>query len=309
MNTGPVRIAAAQYPIEFLGEWGAYAGKIESWVAQAVRGGAKLLLFPEYGAMELASLLPEGERSDLRLQLQGLQARLDDVNGLHRLLARRHKVTIVGASLPVRGADGLFRNRAHVFGPDGAVGHQDKLMMTRFEAEEWGISPGGPLRTFDTPVGRIGIAICYDIEFPLIGRALAEAGADILLVPSCTDSEAGYRRVRIGAQARALENQCYVVQAPTVGDAPWSLAVDVNVGAAGVFAPPDRGLPSTGVIGEGAFGKPEWFYADLDLGRLHAVRKDGQVLNRRDWPAQTARSAVAVERQDLTGAATRKVAG
>lgn len=305
MTGSTVRIAAAQYPIEFLGEWGAYAGKIESWVTGAARGGAKLLLFPEYGAMELASLLPEDERSDLKRQLHGLQARLDDVNGLHRLLARQHKVTIVGASLPVRGPDGLFRNRAHVFGPDGAVGYQDKLMMTRFEAEEWGISPGGPLRTFDTPVGRIGIAICYDIEFPLIGHALAEAGADILLVPSCTDTEAGYRRVRIGAQARALENQCYVVQAPTVGDAPWSPAVDVNVGAAGVFAPPDRGLPPTGVISEGVFDKPEWLFADLDLERLRAVRQAGQVLNRRDWPAHAERSAVTVERQDLTGAAAR----
>lgn len=303
-----VRVAAAQYPIEFLGEWGAYAGKIESWVAEAANHGAQLLLFPEYGSMELTSLLPAADRADLARQLALLQPRVEDVNGLHRLLARRHRVTLVGASIPVRGADGLFRNRAHVFGPEGAVGFQDKLMMTRFEAERWGISPGSPLRVFDTAAGRIGIAICYDAEFPLIGQGLAAAGADILLVPSCTDAEAGYRRVRIGAQARALENQCYVVQAPTVGDAPWSPAVDTNVGAAGFFAPPDHGLPPSGVIAEGPMSQPQWVYADLDLERLRAVRRDGQVLNRRDWPTQAKRAAIAVEVQDITGAAARRAA-
>ena len=97
------------------------------------------------------------------------------------------------------------------------MGVQDKQVMTRFEAEVWEVVPGGPLQLFDTALGRIGILICYDSEFPLLGRALSEA--DILLVPSVTEALTGYSRVRIGAKARALENQCVTVMASVVGDA------------------------------------------------------------------------------------------
>jgi predicted amidohydrolase len=113
-----------------------------------------------------------------------------------------------------------------------------------------------------------------------------EAGAALILVPSCTDTLAGYCRVRVGCQARALENQCYVVQAPTVGEASWSEAVDVNVGAAGVFAPPDRGMPDDGVLARGELNQPGWVYADLDLAAIKQVRSHGQVLNYRDWERQ-----------------------
>jgi predicted amidohydrolase len=114
-------------------------------------------------------------------------------------------------------------------------------------------------------------------------RRLVAAGADLIAVPSCTDTAAGYQRVRIACQARALENQCFVVQAPTVGVAPWSIAVDDNVGAAGVFAPPDRGLPDDGVVALGTYNAPGWVVADLDLGAIARVRADGQVLGHRDW--------------------------
>ncbi|HVK89776.1 MAG TPA: hypothetical protein VM513_36895, partial [Kofleriaceae bacterium] len=117
----------------------------------------------------------------------------------------------------------------------------------------------------------------------LIARRLVAAGANVLAVPSCTDALAGYHRVRIAAQARALENQCYVIQAPTVGLAPWSIAVDENVGAAGVFAPSDRGFPADGVVALGALDRPEVLVTELDLARLDDIRADGQVLGHRDW--------------------------
>jgi predicted amidohydrolase len=106
-------------------------------------------------------------------------------------------------------------------------------------------------QVFDTALGRIGVLICYDAEFPLLGRALIEAGVEILLVPSCTEALSGYWRVRIGAMARALEGQCVVVHSPTVGPAPWSPAVDMNTGAAAIYGPPDLGFPETGVLAEG----------------------------------------------------------
>lgn len=279
------RIAAAQYPIEALASWEAYADKLTRWVAEAAEGGASLLVFPEYGAMELASLDP-ATRGDLQGSIAFVSALLPRVDALHAELAARFGVHILAASAPWQAPDGRFRNRARLFAPSGKVGVQDKLIMTRFEREEWGIVGGDSLAVFDTALGRIGVCICYDSEFPLIARALVEAEAEILLVPSCTDSLHGYHRVRIGSQARALEAQCYTVQSPTVGTADWSPAVDVNRGAAAIYGPPDRGFPDDGVVAQGVLDQPGWVFADVDLEAVHAVRADGGVLNVAHWPEQ-----------------------
>ena len=279
------RVAAAQYPIERLASWFAYEAKLTRWVNEAASAGANLLVFPEYGAMELTSLDAATE-GDLAASLDAVSALLPRIDALHAELARRHGVHILAASAPRRDADGLARNAARLFAPSGASATQDKLVMTRFEREHWDISPGTTLRLFDTALGLIGVVICYDSEFPLLARALVEAGADVLLVPSCTDTLHGYWRVRIGAQARALEGQCFTVQSPTVGMAEWSPAVDVNRGAAGVFGPPDRKMPENGVIALGQIDAAQWVYADIDTARVADLRADGGVLNTRDWRDQ-----------------------
>ena len=280
-------VAAAQYPIDRLSSWQAYKSKLVRWVESAAREGAQLLVFPEYGGMELASLFgPEVER-DLGRQLEVVAGLEAEVAGLHRDLARRHGVYLLAGSQPARVGEGSYHNRARLASPDGREGHQDKVVMTRFERERWGVSGGTELRVFATTLGRIGVAICYDVEFPLLVRRLVEAGAELILAPSCTDTLRGYHRVRVGAQARALENQCVVVQAPTVGNAPWSPAVDVNVGAAGVYGPPDHGFPEDGVLARGRLDQAMWLFAEVDLERAAEVRAYGQVLNHRDWPEQT----------------------
>ncbi len=287
----PIKIAAAQYPIEELETFAAYAAKITRWVEDAARGGAEICVFPEYGAMELTRLAGREVAADLHRSIAAMQDVLPEADALHAALAKRYGLFILGASAPVRQADGAFRNTARFFAPSGAHDAQEKQIMTRFEDEQWGIAPGDALKVFETPLGKLGIAICYDVEFPLLVRALTEAGAEIILAPSCTDALAGYWRVRVGAQARALENQCVVVQAPTVGDAPWSPAVDVNVGAAGVFGPPDKGFPDDGVIARGPLNAPRWLHAEIDLARIAEVRADGRVLNHHHWPRQKAPSA------------------
>jgi predicted amidohydrolase len=286
MAAQPFRLAAAQYDIGFLKDWDAYAAKIARWVDDAASNGAKLLVFPEYFSMELASLFPEEVYKSLSRQLAEMQSVLPDFMMLFADLAEQHGVHIVAGSFPVLQAGGGYRNRAFLFRPDGGTDHQDKLQMTRFENEQWLIAPGEGIQTFDTELGRIGINLCYDSEFPLIARKQVEAGADLILVPSCTDTLAGYWRVRIGCQARALENQCYVVQSPTVGSAPWSEAVDVNVGAAGVYTPVDYGYPDNGVLAIGELNQAQWVYAEIDLASIAKVRQSGQVFNYRDWPGQ-----------------------
>lgn len=279
-----VNIAAAQYDIGFLENWDAYRQKIESWVGDAAKQGARILLFPEYGTMELASLFGQEVYSSLSKQLASMQTLLDDFIALHRELAKRHRCYIQAGTFPVRIAGETYRNRAYLFMPDGTVDYQDKLMMTRFENEQWLINRGLELKTFDTDYGRIAINICYDSEFPLLARKQVEAGANLILVPSCTDTLAGYHRVRIGCQARALENQCYVVQSPTVGLAPWSEAVDVNIGAAAIYTPVDRGFPDNGVLAIGELNAAQWVFAEIDLDGIARVRENGQVFNYRDWP-------------------------
>jgi Predicted amidohydrolase len=159
-------------------------------------------------------------------------------------------------------------------------------MMTRFENEHWLITAGDELKCFDTDFGKIAINVCYDSEFPMLARKQVEMGANLILVPSCTDTLAGYHRVKIGCQARALENQCYLIQSPTVGLAPWSQAVDENCGAAAIYTPVDRGFPDNGVLAIGEFNATQWVIAEICLSEIEQVRQEGQVFNYRDWPLQ-----------------------
>ncbi len=285
-------IAAAQYPIDRFRAFADYEYKITRWVNDAAGRGARLIVFPEYGSMELASLAGKNIAADLKRSIEAMQDFLPAAYDLHRNLATQQQVYICAASVPLRQSDGSFRNTARLFSPSGKVGIQEKRVMTRFEREEWHISPGEGLNLFETSLGKIGIAICYDAEFPLLVRALVEAGAELILVPSCTDAMPGYHRVRVACAARALENQCFVVQAPTVGAAEWSPAVDTNAGAANVFGPPDRHFPDDGVIATGAPNKPGFVYAKIDLGLVQMVRRDGQVFNHRHWKEQPGAGAL-----------------
>jgi predicted amidohydrolase len=285
-------IAAAQYPLDRFRAFADYEIKITRWVRDAAGKGARLILFPEYGAMELASLAGPDAAGDLKRSIEAMQDFLPAANDLHKNLAVQLQVHICAASAPVRQADGSFRNTARLFAPSGKIGAQEKRVMTRFEREEWRIAPGEGLNVFETSLGRLGIAICYDAEFPILVRALVDAGAELILVPSCTDAMPGYFRVRVACAARALENQCYVVQAPTVGDAGWSPAVDRNAGAANIFGPPDRFFPDDGVIATGAINKAGFIYGEIDLSLVKMVRRDGQVLNHRHWREQPGAGAL-----------------
>ena len=281
-----LKVAAAQYDISFFAHWSDFVEKLTSWVSLAANHQAKLLVFPEYGSMEMPSLFGEKIYKDLNGQLHAMQSIYPEWQALHSELARQFDVMILASTYPVMQDDGSFRNRANLYGPEGFIAYQDKLIMTRFENEQWLVKAGNEIKVIDTDIGKIGINLCYDSEFPLIARQQVVAGADLILVPSCTDSEAGFHRVRIGCQARALENQCYVIQSPTFGKAEWSEAVDVNTGRASIYTPVDYGFPDNGILIEGSHDQAEWVYADLDLAEIARVRKEGQVFNYRDWIKQ-----------------------
>ena len=275
-----MRLATLAWKVERHTGLASYAARLDALVAEAAPH-ADLLLMPEYAAMELAPALAAGtgEAAELAAMVEAFDA----VLAAMRAAAMKHRVWLQPGTLPMRAGDRII-NRAPLIRPDGTLAFQDKWQMTRFENERWGVSRGAPPAVFDTPWGLIGISICYDSEFPKHVRVQVEAGAWLILVPTCTDSVAGFTRVAISARARAIENQCILAVAPTVGSAPWSSALDENVGAAGVYGPADRGFPETGIIAEGALNAPGWVYARVEQAMVDKVRHEGAVLNHRDWP-------------------------
>lgn len=280
-----LRLGVLQYTVTRIGSLAEYAGKLDRLAAAGVAGGGQLLVMPEYACMETAAAF--GTAPDPAAERDAVCAASPAILRIMRDTARRHGVWLLPGTLPWR-SGGRIVNRAPLIAPDGRLAFQDKQMMTRFEAEHWAIAAGDPQRVFETPWGRVGIAICYDAEFPAVVRAQIEAGAWLILVPSCTDTAHGFNRVRLSARARAIENQCFVAVSPTVGDAPWLAALDCNRGRSGVYGPADRGFPENGVIAEGA-DAAGWLWADLDPARLDAVREHGAVRNHRDWPPDWSR--------------------
>ena len=287
-----LHIASAQYPIgepKSLLEW---EDKICDWVQAGAETGAQLLVFPEYAAIEQAACFGPDIYNDLTATLEKVAELAGKRVELHAQLAAKYGVHILVGSGPEKKSDGRFVNATQLVTPTGAVGVQEKIIMTPFE-RDWGISGGSPLRVFDTVLGKIAVLICYDSEFPLLGRALTEAGAEVILVPSCTERVSGFHRVRTGSMARALENTIVTVQSPTVGDALWSPAVDRNAGAAGIYVPSEHGVSDTGIIAEGVLNAAQWVTGTVDLARLSRVRETGEMRNYADWSAQPGASKLA----------------
>ena len=280
-----MKVAVAKYPIQAPADFAAFAERQAAVLGAAAAQGARVAVLPEYLSLELAATFDAGTRADLHASLAAIQRYREDWLALYARLAASLDMYVVAGTFLLAQGNGRYRNRCDVFAPQGAHLWQDKLQLTGFEKGLGVIEGGDSLKVFDLDGVRTGVAVCYDSEFPLPVRAQAEAGARLLLVPSCTDTEAGATRVRVGCLARALENRVFVAQSVTAGEAPWSPALDINTGEAAVFAPMDRGFPADGVVAQTA-GDQAWAIADLDLDALDRSRADAQVANDRDWMGQ-----------------------
>lgn len=284
-----MKIAVAKYAVGRPADFAAFAARQRALLEAAARRGARLAVLPEYLALELAATFPPAVHADLHASLRAIQAHRQAWLGLFAGIARDTGMAIAAGSFLVDAGEGRYRNRADLFAPGGGHGWQDKLQLTGYEVAAGVVERGDALKVFALDGVRLGLAVCYDIEFPLPVRAQCEAGARILLVPSCTDTAAGATRVRVGCLARALENRCFVAQSVTAGQARWSPALDRNTGEAALYAPMDAGLPDDGVVAATAAGDHDgWAVAELDLAALEASRARAQVANDRDWPGQLA---------------------
>lgn len=275
-----LRVGALQYFIRPVTGFEQFADQVEGLVATAADYGVRLLVFPEYFTLQLLTL--GNTRRPLPEQALDLANQVPRFQQLMQELAVRYGLHIVAGSIPSVGENGALHNDCFIFGPDGRTSWQGKLHMTRWEREEWGIQPRRRLRIFSAPFGRFAVSICYDAEFPELARAAARRGADILVVPSCTDDRQGFLRVRYCAQARAIENQMFVVHACTVGSLPMVPAVSLNYGQASVLTPSDFAFARDGIRAEGAVNQEMMVVAELDLDDLRRSRESGTVLPLRD---------------------------
>lgn len=196
-------------------------------------------------------------------------------------LAKQYDIWIVGGSFPHPTRQGLL-NRCLVLGPAGECITQDKLHITPWEVAEWNMIGGAAWPVIDIGVCKIGIAICYDVEFPEQIRALAEAGAEVLCVPYCTDDANGHHRVTRCALARAIENTMYVVTAGGVGSIRSRQGFAHHFAESVIATPCDVGFPAHGILARALPAQAQCLVADLDLTLLRKKRNSGTVLPLRD---------------------------
>lgn len=276
-----LKIAAAQYLLSPHNSLEDFKISVEKWVKEASDNGARLLVFPEYGSIELVSLLSEEVQKDLAQQLNDIQNFRDEFIQLYVELAKKYDVYIVAPSFPWLETPDFYVNRAFLINPNGLYSYQDKQMMTRFEDEQWMVSTPKEkvLNSFDVDGVKVGISICFDVEFPDFARELAAEGVEVLVAPSCTEGLAGMNRIHVGARARALENQFYVVVSQTVGMVHYSEAIDKNTGMAAIYSTCDLGFPDDGIIVQGTLNTPQWVYGEINTKLVENVRKNGHVFN------------------------------
>ncbi|MXV08586.1 carbon-nitrogen hydrolase family protein [Xanthomonas sp. LMG 9002] len=289
-----MKVAVAKYPIGAPADFAAFADKQAALLGEAAQAGAQLAVLPEYLSLELAATFGPAVSARLPASLAAIQALHAPYLALFADLARRHRLHVVAGSFLLDVGQGRYRNRAYWFTPDGGHGWQDKLQLTGFEKATGLIDGGAALKVFEADGVRAGVAVCYDSEFPLPVRAQYEAGARLLVVPSCTDTEAGATRVRVGCLARALENRIFVAQSVTAGVAEWSPALDVNTGEATLYAPMAAGFPADGIVAQ-TRGEQVWAIAELDFAAFEASRAHAQVANDRDWRGQLSPAVVRAE--------------
>ncbi len=183
--------------------------------------------------------------------------------------------------MPLLENDNVY-NVSYLCRRDGTLEEQRKIHVTPHERRDWVLQGGNKLDVFETDAGKIGILICYDVEFPELSRLMAEQGVDILFVPYWTDTKNGYLRVRHCAQARAIENECYVVICGSCGNLPVVENLDVQYSQAAVFSPSDFSFPHDAIMAETTPNTEMIMFSDLDLDKLKLVRSEGSVNNLKD---------------------------
>lgn len=239
---------------------------------------ADFALFPEFFN---APLMAENNHLSEPEAIRELAKLTGDIVQKFSELSISYNINIITGSMPEIRDDKLY-NAGYLCKRDGSVERYEKIHVTPDEVKIWGMQGGNQIRVFDTDCGKIGVLICYDSEFPELSRLLADDGMDILFVPFLTDTQNGYSRVRYCAQARAIENECYVAIAGSVGNLPNVHNMDIQFAQSMVFTPCDFAFPTNGIKAEATPNTEMILISDVDIDLLRELNRFGSVRNLQD---------------------------
>jgi predicted amidohydrolase/ribosomal protein S18 acetylase RimI-like enzyme len=273
-----VRAAAVQYQMRMINNFDDFARNCEYFVDVASDYRCDFVLFPEMITMQLLSFLPNISPGRAVRQLDKFTKEYEE---LFTKMAMKYNINIIGGSHFVIENDDLY-NVSYLFQRNGKIGKQYKIHITPHEKKWWGVKPGNKVEVFDTDIGKICIHICYDVEFPELSRIAVSKGAQIIFVPFNTDERRGYLRVRYCAQARAIENQVYMVIAGCVGNLPQVENLDIHFAQSAILTPSDVEFHREGIATEAPINSETIIFQDLDLNLIMRNREFGSVQTWKD---------------------------
>ena len=275
-----VRVGTVQYMQRGVNSYEEFLQIVTYFVDVVATYKGDFVVFPEMFALQLLSI--EDQELSAAASIEALTRHTPRFVEAMRDMALRFNINIIGGSHPTRLDDGRVQNIAYVFLRDGQVFQQPKIHPTPNEAYWWNIEGGDRLTAIQTDCGPIGVLICYDAEFPELARHLADQGVQILFVPFCTDERQSYLRVRYCCQARAVENQFYVVMSGNVGNLPRVANMDIQYAQSCILTPCDFPFARDGIAADTTPNVETVAFADLRPETLRLARNSGTVKNLRD---------------------------
>jgi predicted amidohydrolase/GNAT superfamily N-acetyltransferase len=268
-----IRLGLVQWQMRPLANLEALFEQSEFFIDVVSGYGSDFVLFPE---LFIAPLMADYNHLSEAVAIRELARYCDPIQKRFSELAISYNINIITGSMPYM-EDGNLYNVGFLCKRDGSYEMYTKIHITPNEVQYWGMKGGSQIKTFDTDCGKIGIMICYDVEFPELSRLLSDEGMDILFVPFLTDTQNGFTRVKLCAQARAIENECYVAIAGCVGNLPKVNNMDIQYAQAAVFTPSDFAFPSNGVKAEATPNTEMTLIVDVDLDLLKKLHEHGSV--------------------------------
>ncbi len=278
INKTIVRLGLIQWQMRPYNDLDEVMQQVEYFVDAVSGYRSDFALFPEFFNAPLMSEYNHLSESEA---IRKLAQHTTEIVKRFSELAISYNINIITGSMPELIENELF-NVGYLCKRDGGIERFEKLHITPDESKVWGLQGGQKLQTFDTDCGKVGVLICYDVEFPELSRLMADEGMDILFVPFLTDTQNGYSRVRNCAQARAIENECYVAIAGSVGNLPKVHNMDIQYAQSMVFTPCDFAFPTNGIKAEATPNTEMILIADVDVSLLRELNQFGSVRNLKD---------------------------
>ncbi len=275
-----VRVATVQYQQRRVKSFEEFLGFVEYFVDVVADYRSDFVVFPELFSLQLLSI--EDQELAPAESIEALTKYTAPFKKALHDMALKFNINIIGGSHPTRGEDGRTLNISYLFHRDGRISEQAKIHPTPNEAWWWNIEGGSKLEAIQTDCGPVGILICYDSEFPELARHLVDQGVRLLFVPFCTDERQSYLRVRYCCQARAVENQCYVVMSGNCGNLPGVANMDIQYAQSCILTPCDLLFARDGIAADTTPNVETVAFADMRLETLNVARNSGTVQNLKD---------------------------